>query len=413
MNFRLSRQETIFLALLTLAIGLIQVITPLLLRTLVDGILPSKDGQAIFYVTSIVVINEFLLVLGNSQLNRTLDEIERLKLQNFKGWMLSEVSLPGLNLRNADQFFDSWTQDSKRIIYKKFKNPWLRIKDFIILCLLSIICLNISSLAGLLILSVSGISMSMVLIYQSKQGKEFKELSNLQQEERKIFSIVFHTSNGLEEKENNIQELLSVSQRVNQIQAKLTGQKTQHQDMNNFIRFLMMGTILGVGGYLFSREKISMGSLWALLITMYRMTPPLQSLIRWLLQVKTEENIEERIATSMKTAESFKKPKYYNRLVKTIEKFLQEEKQLIVILPKGVRYTEVKDALIFWRNYYKGRDRIQVLEHIQDQESNKIKFILGPVVEVIPEKSMLFLTAEYDGKLTSYDGTIINLETTH
>ena len=70
MNFKLKRQTILYLAFLTLSLGLMQVLTPLFLRTLIDGIIPSKDGLAIAHVLIIIGLNELLLVLGNSQLNR-------------------------------------------------------------------------------------------------------------------------------------------------------------------------------------------------------------------------------------------------------------------------------------------------------------------------------------------------------
>ncbi len=391
MNFKLKRQTILFLAFLTLSLGLMQVLTPLFLRTLIDGIIPSKDGLAIAHVLIIIGLNELLLVLGNSQLNRELDALEKIKIHELRKWMIEEAGKIKTKLLNPEAFYQSWSHDSRRLTYKKVKNPWYRIKDFVILTLLSFICLNISYLAGILIILISAITFAMVIGFVDRRGMGSKKLYSLADQEKKLFDDYLTPDQSLHSRVAKMPPLLAIAQEINDLQFDLSRERTAYQDINNAIRFMMMFTILGIGGYLYASDKLSMGSLWALLITMYRITPPIQSLVRWILQSSQDENLEERILDNMKTKEVFKKPSYYNRMVKMIETVLYAPAVKIVSVDSAIHEAELLDALELWKSYYSKKDQIEIIsEWPKEMKSGIIYFILASPQSPFPQNCLVF-----------------------
>jgi len=368
-----------------------QVLTPLFLRTLIDGVLPSKDGLAIAHVLLIIGVNELFLVLGNALLNRQLDVLENLKVQEIRDWMIHEMTKLSSKVKNAEAFYQSWSNESRRLANKKMKNPWYRIKDFIILLLLSVICLNISYLAGFLVLGISAITFILVTVYQTRQGSDFKQLHQLAPREKKLFDDVVTHDQSLQLKEAKIQALLEIGQEMNELQFNISKERTRYQDINNSIRFIMMFSILGVGGYLFATGKLSMGSLWALLITMYRITPPLQSLIRWILQAKSDENLEDRISENMKTKEGFQKPAYYNRLVKILDKAIKKPGKRIVVIDASIEEGTLLDSLELWRSFYSKKDQVEILDGWpEDTSEEKLFLLVTEPQEGLPPSSVIF-----------------------
>lgn len=389
MNFKLSFNERFFLGTITGCIGLMQVLTPLYLRTLVDGILPSKDGAAIAWVLIIIGVNEILLVLANSTLNRRLDELEQQYTQSFRTWMLKEVTKLTSALAQPEGFYQSWTQDAKRLVYKKIKNPWFRSKDFVVLFLLSLICLNISFLAGLLIILIAALSLALVKFHQEDQATDTRQLHQLMPQEKNLFDQFIRAD--LAGKEKLSFELSLLSAQVNETQHRITQQRTGFQDINNLIRFVMMFSILGVGGYLFASEKLSMGSLWAMLITMYRITPPLQSLVRWILQARADENLEARILENMHSKETFKKPAYYNRLVKLIEKSLKTPARKMIVLDEAIDPEEIRHCLLLWLSFYSAKDKVEVCPEDQfGTDEEKLYLLVGKPKTEGPKSCLVF-----------------------
>jgi ABC-type multidrug transport system fused ATPase/permease subunit len=391
MNFKIKKQTILYLALLTLCLGLMQVLTPLFLRTLIDGIIPSKDGMAIAHVLIIIGINELLLVLGNSQLNRELDALEKTKIHELRKWMIEEAGKIKSKLINPEAFYQSWSNDGRRLVYKKVKNPWYRIKDFVILTLLSFICLNISYLAGILIIIISVITFSIVIHYVDRRGMGSKKLYSLTDQEKKLFDDYLSPDQSIQTRIAKMTPLLAIAQEINDLQYEMSQERTAYQDINNGIRFIMMFTILGIGGYLYASDKLSMGSLWALLITMYRITPPIQSLIRWILQSSQDENLEERILDNMKTKDVFKKPSYYNRMVKIIETVLHAPTVKIVSVHSEINEAELLDALELWKSYYSKKDQIVISSDWPKQiQPGVIYFILASPQTPFPQNCLVF-----------------------
>lgn len=396
MNFNLPRKEITFLSLLTVSIGLMQVLTPVLLRTLIDGILPSKDGKAIASVLIIIGLNELLLIAGNSFLNKELDEVEKNKTEELRNWMLDESSKLTNKIKDPEAFYQVWGQDTKKLIYKKFKNRWFRVKDLIVLCLLTIICLNISYLAGFLILFIAGLSFTMVTYFQKRQGADIKEYYSLLPKEKECFDDFIGKEAGLDAKPRKLRALKEIGTIINELQFSVSRERTRSQDINSVIRFCLMFSILGVGGYLFANEKLSMGSLWALLITMYRITPTLQNLIRWILQSKSDENLEERVFESLKTKVSFKKPAYYNRLVKILEKSIQEPSQRVVRMEQTLNEQELKNSLFLWLSFYSKKDDIVLVETQPEVwQDDKLYFAVRELGVPLPKTFIFFCGKDY------------------
>lgn len=392
MNFKIHKKEFLFLASLTLAIGFMQVLTPLFLRTLIDGVLPSKDGHAIAVVLLIIASNELLLVVGNSLLNKKLDELEKSKISSLRRWMLEDVLKLTAKIRDPESFYQSWSVDVKRLVYKKIKNPWYRTKDFIILTLLTLICLNISYLAGALVLVIAFISMVFVLVFQEKQGKLYRELYSLTPVERRLFDEIVQQEVPFENKQIKLSELQNIGQEVSELQFAISKEQTRNQDLNNVIRFLLMFSILGMGGYLFSTDKLTMGSLWALLITMYRITPSLQSIIRWILQAKSDKNLEGRIVENMRTKESFKKPPYYNRLVKILEKAIKNPSQKIILVDSEIDLQELKNSLVLWRSFYSKKENVIMVEEKNSEWEDSNLYLAFEMIEgPLPIMILIFM----------------------
>ena len=291
MNFKLSKKSFILLSLLTLGIGILQILTPILMRVFVDGILPGKDLVAIASVVILIGANELFLLLGSSALNRTLDDHENEHLVSIRRWMLDEVNRPGKVLKNPEVFFHSWSNEARRLTYKKIKNQWFRTKDLVVLFLLTLICLNISYLAGIMVLIIAAASFILIKFHQENQSADVARLHQLEPQERKLFFQTIEARN--EEKSRLTTELIELSNELNQVQHQIAQERSRFQDINGSIRFILMFSILSVGGYLFSREQVSMGSIWALILTMYRITPPLQSLARWTFQSRQDDNFED------------------------------------------------------------------------------------------------------------------------
>jgi ABC-type bacteriocin/lantibiotic exporter with double-glycine peptidase domain len=391
MNFKIQKIQFLYLASLTLAIGIMQVMTPIFLRTLIDGVLPSKDGLAIAHVLMIIGMNELLLVAGNSLLNRELDLIEDLKIQELRKWMILEVSKLTSKLVNPSAFYQSWSVDSRRLVFKKVKNIWFRVKDFIVLSLLSFICMNISFLAGILIIGISTLTFIIVSHYSQRQGAGAKQLHALSVKEKMMFDEFIDSTQSLQLKTMKIDPLLMVVTEMDEIQSNFSKERTRYQDINNAVRFVMMFSILGIGGQLFATDKLSMGSLWALLITMYRITPPLQSLVKWILQTKGDENLEERILDNMKAKEGFKKPAYYNRMVKILEKAIKTPSRIIVQTESTIKNSELLDALELWRSFYSKKQEVEICHEWPLEIKSGILYMMVSEPKLpLPESCVVF-----------------------
>lgn len=361
-----------------------QVLTPILLRTLIDGIFPSKDGSAIAAVLIIIGLNELFLLLGNSLLNRELDKLENQRVQDIRKWMMEQIGKFSVQLRGPEEFYESWKNESRRLAYRNVKNIWYRAKDFIILILLSFICLNISYLAGGLVLIIALLSFAMVFVFKDRQGADFKLLNQIGPQEKEIFNQLINPDQPLKNKELTIATLMELGHQTDELQFRITQQRTLNQDLNNGIRFVLMFSILGVGGYLFATEKLSMGSLWALLITMYRITPSLQGTIRWILQSNSDENLEERILNNMKTKEGFQKPAYYNRLVKVLNKAIKSPGKRLVLVDPSIEDSSLLDSLELWKSFYSKKDSVVISRQWPESPRDE-KFMYLLVTHPLPD----------------------------
>lgn len=398
MNFSFKSIELAFLFLTTLAIGVMQVLTPLFLRALIDGVLPSKDVYAISAVVMILGVNELFLVLSNSLLNRELDRIEIQKLRDLRQWMLSLGLKNSVKLVNPDSFYHSLSGDTKKLVYKKIKNPWYRGKDFIVLFLLSFICLSISDLAGYLVLTLMAVTFFVSYIYKTKQGNNSKDFYSIADQEKKIFDKLTNSQLSLADREDILFSMQSLSEENVNVQKNLSKTRSQQVDITNLIRFFIMFSILSLGGYLITANRLSMGSLWALLITMYRVSPPLQSIARWLLQKKSDDNLEDRIADSMKVKEIFIKPKYYNRLTKILESTIRDGKSQIVVVDKTIELSELYNSLEYWKKFFSQSDRLDIHSKWPHHlASDRIHFVLdapkeplvGAIISFFSEKDLV------------------------
>lgn len=376
MNFKLERNDIIYLVLVTFGLGVMQVTTPLFLRTLIDGIIPSRDGATITLILGILGANELLLIFSNGALNRQLDNIERRTLEKNRDWMLAEVTKPNQEVKDPDIFYQAWTSHIKQLVYKKIKNPWYRTKDFVVLILLTFICINISYLAGFLVILIAIISLITVKYFQENQGSSGRQLHIKSQEEKKLFNEVLVLSSS--EKVEKIIALKSLTAEVNDLQFKLAKERSSYQDINNLIRFTIMFSILGAGGFLYATGKLSMGSLWALLITMYRITPSLQSIMRWFIQTRSDDNLEDRVWEGLKTKTSFKKPEFYNRMVKIVERYLQIPGPKWVKVHSSLSNSDLVKSLELWKSFFSKKDQIEIIfEDPEAWDSTKTYIFIG------------------------------------
>lgn len=401
MNFKIKRSEFLFLALIVFLLGCMQVLTPLFMRTLIDGIMPSKDRTATMYVLLIIGINEILLVVGNSLFSRELDGIEKHKLSELRNWMFEEGFKLSTRIKNAEAFYSSWSNDTGQLVYKEIKNKWYRVKDFTVLILLSFICVNISPLAGILIIVITSLSFVLVKLSQEKQNSDIRMLYQRGPEEKELFNQIV---NGEFTKENTreikLERLKVLSQEVTQIKSSVAAQRTKFQDINNTLRFVMMFSIISFGGYLFTNDLLTMGSLWTLLITMYRIIPPAQSIVRWLLQTRSEENLEDRILRNIKNTETFNKPAYYNRMVKVIENFLKEPGLTWVQTDSSINADELLQSAEIWRSFYSQKDNILITKEVPEVWlENKIYFLIGAIDMTPPYHCIIFSTREVSPEL--------------
>lgn len=393
MHFKLKARQIALLILTTVSIGVMQVLTPLYLRSLIDGILPGKDLHAIIIVLIVIGLNELLMIITNSFQNRYLDRLETTSLTNLRQWMLSEATKPHVKLKNPEEFYSVWSNDTKRAAYKKIKIPWFRTKETVVLCMLSIICLNISYLAGLLILLVCLISFVVASTTKQGQGSVYHQLNQKHIEEKKYFQDVTSGQSSSEK----VELLKETSSEINDLQFLFSRERTSGQDIGNSIRFTMTFSILSLGGYLYSTDAITMGTLWALLITMYRVVSPIQSLTRWLLQSKSDERAEEKIYQSLKNIEQNKKPAYYNRLVKLIEKSLGRRSVKLVVIDKNIPLPELKQTIEAWASFYSKKEEIVISDSKLEELSDDHFYFLFAQQDIYPKSATLFSHHRLEG----------------
>lgn len=406
MHFKFKLHQIAFLLFVTVALGIMQVLTPLYLRALIDGVLPGKDLHAITIVLVVIALNEFLMILTSSFLNRYLDGLETVSVSKLRAWMLAEVTKPHTKLKNADEFYSVWSNDTKRAGYKKIKIPWFRTKEIVVLGMLSLICLNISYLAGLLILLICLISF--IYASQSKlgQGSTYHHLNQRHLDEKNLFQIVSSGKASSQE----LDKLKQTAEEINELQFQFSRERSSGQDFGNSIRFTMTFSILGLGGYLYATDAITMGTLWALLITMYRVINPIQSLSRWLLQSRSDERVEDKIYQSVRNVETNKKPPFYNRLVKLIEKSLSRRAVKLVVVDKSISLEELKQAVENWASFYSKKEEIIISDKKIEELSDDFFYFLFVPQDQYPKSATVFSHQRLEGfsevielQLTSQD----------
>lgn len=357
----------LFRILSTINICIATVVTPLLVRSLIDGIIPTKDMKAIAITLIILGVSEVLNILLQFYMNLHLDAVESFELSKKKEELIELIYNSYKFQIDQNKFLDFWNSDLQRSVYLKFKNPWYRLKDGLMILLLALICLNISYLAGFVVIFIFALNLGMVYFSQKAQSRLFTKTVSARDQER---SLLLHTMTHIEEMKDHNQwsdiglNLLQQLKELTELKTHQSHQRSKDQRQNGFIKLSLIFGILAVGGILFAQDKFSMGNLWALMITIYRINGPIQNYCRWILNVKSEGLLQIRVSDMWKqiAQNEFNKPDYFNRLSKILDDVVNKKKRACVQLEDDSLIPLVKEAIRFWKSRSGKKDEIYILE---------------------------------------------------
>ena len=355
----------------TVTICFATVATPLLVRSLIDGIIPTKDLGVIGWTLAILALTEIFNILVQFQLNNDLDKEETITLSTTRSGLIQKIFERHKLGVDQHKFIDFWSGDLPKYIYQKHKAPWFRLKDGLMILLLSLICINISYLAGLIVLGLFVVVLINTALSHKDQGIIFSKTLNLREKERVFFNYIIEKYdeikdlNRFENYDKNVKKMLD-----EMVEGKLaqSHQRSLHQRINSLVRFFMIFGVLSVGSILYAQNELSMGSLWSLIITIYRLNGPLQNYSRWIMSIGSEASLAGRVEkffTAVST-QGIEKPKYFNKISKVLDDTVNLKGRYLVVFASEYPEEEIKEAVRFWKSRSSKKESIFILSAGQD-----------------------------------------------
>ena len=377
----------VFLLITAVILSINYLSTPLLVRSLVDGILPSKDINGISIFCSFIIVNEFIGLVSNWSFNRCLNNILIKAIEYIKS-NLFQIICRNPSQTNLENLTKIWEKEIFSFCNFEYKRIWLLKRDFITLTLLALTAAYIHYTAGLMILSVSILIVGLTWVLKKNDQSEYVDFGRLDHAEKECVRDLYHKSKmyfKLGRDEQASEELWPYLGALNETRFKTLKNLEIKDFLKRSIRTLMVISIILVSYFNLNDPNWSSGTVWALLILMYRVTGPLQNVLGLFFQSDRKSDSISNWIHEVFSNNSILTPQN-NELVSTLRNLADCKENSLFLLTEPSTLKTLTDTLCHLRG-----DSGEILA----LDIDKLRYLDVSTLDGAGRHMVLFSTARY------------------
>ena len=331
----ISRPSKVLLTLGITMVAASYVMTPVIVRSLVDGFLPTRDITAIQIGISVLVALELAAVLSSYTIGKILDDLTHGFILKTKNCILDRLT-NAYNSLDAANFQRFWAQDINRLANHLIRYRWQRYRDTVLIILLTLVSVSISYKAGIVVASIILVE---VLLHFWKSQKSTHSIGQLKQREHEESLFVVDWINKLNrsidtgQAGHENQHFKSMIQGSSEAAYSTSRFYTSLNETQRLVRVLGILGVLFVASLEFNNPDWSSGALWALLIVIFRLIRPIESMAHWVFTERQFSFLEARWRNLIDNPIPFfdDKPDIFPAIKKVCDKVINSDKGIQII----------------------------------------------------------------------------------
>jgi ABC-type multidrug transport system fused ATPase/permease subunit len=388
--YRIPKKTFIFLCTCILIIAISYVTTPVLVRALIDALIPTQDTNAILSGVIILMLIEVISLLVNFSFHRNLN-----KLYTSYEKQVLDLSLESFFERNSMEgpdFSTFWKRGLSQINQNFLKKKWDFYKDSAIIVFLAIVSVFIHYLAGLLILGIIFLNTVIQILLNTRKIKtRFNFYNSKDKEEANLDFFLgnlsqFYQLKMVDDKKRYLKTL--INDRLG-YSDEFRKDNDLVFNISRFVRSFSMLCIVSIGSYGYIDNSISMGAIWAMLIVVFRIGGPLQRTTTWFMgQASVAKWLDNFGKLTSGENVIFTQSENYNRNFRLLDRTLKKNTKILIEL-KGQLGDFYKDLNYWLVKVNRQRDLIFVhdrnwflLDENFQVENNDYVLLLKPAIPI-------------------------------
>ncbi len=338
--------------------------SPMLLRTLVDGILITEDLRAITISMIAITVCELVLIFENGLLKYDLDKMQKDFVLKSQHLFLERIFSGEIN-PNKNEIERFWFTDLMRVSYVNVRQRWARIKDVFLFIILGFAAISLDSTAGVFLLGFMLLQIVSGIVFNYKWGSlNASTRSIIEKEEETVATLSDQYPNWIDKGLDSIKQnnLKSVFTEIKNKQFKLDRFRSLTDDVLRSFRTVVIIGILWLALRSVS-DGGSVGSIWALIMVAYRLIGPAASLSKWGLEEKRSEACLERFNRWLYIKNSVKsEPSASYSKIKNCLQIIAENKTNTFILLNTNQIELFLESARIWRDRVKNRFHLYIFD---------------------------------------------------
>ncbi|MBU6376283.1 MAG: hypothetical protein KGQ59_09835, partial [Bdellovibrionales bacterium] len=377
----------LLLATATLAISFCFLISPLMVRSLMDGIMVTGDitamSVAIFSIAlceiASVVLNVVVRHEFDHQQNSYVSDTQRAFLER---WASGEIQP---SKKDAQRF---WFSDIGRVAAIHIRQRWARIQDITLVLVLGTVAIAINTVSGLFLFGVIASQVITGLFFNVRWGASQYAARNLHEKEEDLLHGVTTSIQKWRDQGEIREELDLIHQQLEQNHRKrleIDRIRSATEDTFRSFRSIAIVGVLCLAFKSVADGSGSMGSVWALIMVTYRLLGPTASLSKWFLEDKRARQQLDRWNRwiHLKTQIRNDLPPHYSAAKAVLQSSAEKKHSFFILADQDARSSFLECSRI-WRDRVSKRTQVLIFDgsmshfpEAKNQSAGKRLFILS------------------------------------
>ena len=275
----------------------VYILTPVLLKSVIDGFFVAMDESAIRFALAVIAAVELSAVASSAVFRRTLDSVCDRISRELKIRVVSKLSTSARSLDWHD-FELFWGRDMRALTHFDVRVRWMRYQDVVVMCMMSFVAISMSHLAGALIAALFILQAASAFLAKKRWGSSVAAQKEAEHRELRVVRAWLDQRRSSIDRgltDSRREAVLAESFRAADLTLHSDGVRSAVEESHRLIKGLGIIGVISFG-VLFKEEGIfSVGALWALALVMFRITGPSQNIAKWLVLEGQTERAHARL----------------------------------------------------------------------------------------------------------------------
>ncbi len=362
----LKTQDSIILITSTLVNAFCFLVSPLLLRVLVDGILITDDINAITITMLTITFCEVSLVMMTALSRYEIDQIQSrfvdISQKRFVDRLLKSEINP--SSKEIERF---WFSDVQKVASIKVRNKWARIKDIVLFVILGITSISLSFSAGIFLLLFMIAQIIAGVFVNYKWGHLSEKNHKLYEEDEDLVENITKNSTTWIDEGNLQNHTKILNEKISELRDKqfnIDRTRSVSDDVLRSFRTMAVLGILWISFKAINEGTGSVGAIWALIMVAYRLINPAASLAKWGLDERRAASSVERWNKWLNSIQplSNETPKLYSKIKSILQNSVESKLDTFVLLEKR-NFEQFDESSRIWREKVTGRFKVFIFNN--------------------------------------------------